>query len=217
MKTKLHYLLLIFIIFSCENDENLAENKNQFELSQVKSTLTSKFSNTSENLPMILPDNFIWGINGHPATQSAYIDRGSTIDMQFDLINEHLLSYYRVDISTNSAGNLITPPFRQSKFDELVQNLPNNVKLLPVLRFSSFDFESTEEQLYERAVIQGKGFTDTYGNFFETIAIGNEEELRCTKEDLGGNCIKQVLLKDTNGNDQSGNLESHYDIPYLKK
>ena len=214
MKIKLYYLFLIFIIFSCENYENLTEN--QIELDQVKSSQTSRMSGTDDNLPMILPNNFIWGINGHPLSQAAYRDGGSTANMQVDLISEHMLSYYRIDFPTDSVG-LIMHQYQRDEFTELINNLPNNIKLLPVLTFSAFDFQFSEDELYQKAKTQAEGFMIHYKDYFEYVAIGNEEELRCTTKDLEGNCIEQILLKDSLGNNQSGDTLSHYNLLSLKK
>ena len=197
MKNNIYYLFIIITIFSCEDYETLTENPN--ELVQVKSSLTLKTTSTNGNLPMILHDDFIWGVNGHPLTQAAYRDGGSSIEMQIDILNEHLFSYYRMDISTDSLGQ-IKFPYQRDKFSELVNKLPNNIKILPVLTFSAFDFQFSEEVLYQRAKIQAEGFMGYYQQYFNYIEIGNEED-----------------NKAINGSNYTGDSINHYDLNKLTK
>src|SRR5690606_36683770 len=78
--------------------------------------------------PIELPQDFVWGINGHPITNHDYAV--GSIKHQIELLKEHQLEYYRVDITTFDDGTLNNTPLN---FDELLKvSEKEGIKILPI-------------------------------------------------------------------------------------
>lgn len=141
--------------------------------------------------PIELPEDFIWGINGHPITNHDYAV--GSIQHQIDLLKEHQLEYYRVDITTFDDGTVNNNP---AKFDELLKlSKKEGIKILPIIKIDRqlADYSHTTEQAYTLGKKQAFGFASKYGSYFEYYELGNEQE-------------NKVILKDRNGTSTS-----HYD------
>src|SRR5690606_9299240 len=109
-----------------------------------------------------------------------------SISHQIELLKEHQLEYYRVDITTNDDGSVNTYP---AKFDELLRlTTEKGIKILPVIKIDKqlADYSHTTEQAYSLGRKQANGFITKYGNVFEYYELGNEQENR-------------ILYKNTNG------------------
>jgi hypothetical protein len=134
--------------------------------------------------PIEVSDNFIWGINGHPITNLDYAV--GSIPHQIELLKEHQLEYYRIDITTTDDGTINTYP---AKFDELLKvTAEKGIKILPVIKIDKQldDYSHTAEQAYSLGRKQVNGFITKYGDGFDYYELGNEQENR-------------IIYKDTNG------------------
>jgi hypothetical protein len=134
--------------------------------------------------PIEVTDNFIWGINGHPITALDYTV-GSILH-QIELLKEHQLEYYRVDITTNDDGSVNTYP---AKFDELLRlTTEKEIKILPVIKIDKqlADYSHTTEQAYSLGRKQANGFITKYGNSFDYYELGNEQENRILNKNANG-------------------------------
>lgn len=134
--------------------------------------------------PIEVAEDFIWGINGHPITNHDYAV--GSIKHQIDLLKEHQLEYYRVDITTFDDGTINTYP---AKFDELLTiATQNGIKILPVIKIDKQlgDYSHTKEEAYKLGRNQTYGFITKYENHFDYFELGNEQENRIIHENVNG-------------------------------
>ncbi len=118
-------------------------------------------------------DQLIFGINGHPLNQVAYIK--TSVSTQMDMLKHYGMNYYRVDIGTDFEGNIR----EQKKFDNLIAGVNNaNVKILPTLYLRGMDYAQSESANFTQGKILGKGFAAKYGQHFDYYELGNEYDLK---------------------------------------
>ncbi len=160
------------------------------------SEVEQKSIRKSNSYPVEVADNFIWGINGHPITHLDYVV--GNIEHQITLLKEHLLEYYRVDITTRNNGAIDTYP---DKFEELLKIAnKHQIKILPIIKIDKQlgDYSHTKEEAYNMGREQAHGFVKKYGSHFEYYELGNEQE-------------NKIIFKDKNGT-----ATEHYDYQKLK-
>lgn len=136
--------------------------------------------------PVKVSDNFIWGINGHPVTALDYTD--GDLNQEFELLNEHQFEMYRIDIRTDSSGNVVWHPER---FDELLSKSVDEVKILPIIIIDQFikEYALTPDQAFALGKRQSQGFVRKYGNHFEYYELGNEQERKIIFPNVNGSSI----------------------------
>lgn len=128
-------------------------------------------------------DDFVWGINGHPIWSYDY--ENAPLEQQISLLKEHQFDYYRIDINTDTSGNI--KPSRLERFEKLMKlSVSNNLKILPILRvyehLENVNFEVSPDQAYQMGFRQAKGFVEKYGHHFEYYELGNEMDIKTIKE-----------------------------------
>ncbi|WP_281991690.1 DUF4214 domain-containing protein [Aquimarina aggregata] len=195
MKVKTYYLAYLLLFISCEKDVFEESNENNIRLENSISSKTTG-DNLNNNLPLILSENFKWGVSGHPFTTTEYrppipnqnLDEYS--NLQIDLLKEHQFDYYRINYETDSTGKIKGYDQFQSYFHEvLTEKLNgNDIKILPVLEVYEFDFDLEDRQLYDTGYTITKGFLENYDSNFKAddlgykyIAIGNELDNKSIK------------------------------------
>jgi hypothetical protein len=117
-----------------------------------------------------LHKNFIYGINGHPLNQDAYMNN---LNLQIKLIKDLHCKYYRVDVPLDSNGFVSKP----EKFLSLIKTFKkNSIKILPVLVFHSSVYSKNNiNRAYENGFNYGSNFIRLYGRYFNYYEVGNEE------------------------------------------
>src|SRR5690606_18795000 len=139
-------------------------------------------------LPVDVSEGFIWGINGHPIEDRDYVP--SPLSTQLSLLKEHQMTYYRIDVNTTVNGKLKSIDNRESRFQELLEEAEKlNIKILPVLKFYRDHFENkifNEKEAYETGKHQALIFANTYKDYFDYYAIGNELDIRTQLPDTEG-------------------------------
>ncbi|MDR6341391.1 hypothetical protein HNQ91_004464 [Filimonas zeae] len=125
--------------------------------------------------PLVVADGFIWGINGHPLTQEAY---KNNIELQLNLVQKMGMSYYRVDVPTDTNGVVI----QQAVMDELLhKSAARNISLLPMLYLTGWQKSSNEADAFRRGRKIGFSFASVYSSHFHYYEMGNEEERKILK------------------------------------
>lgn len=136
----------------------------------------------------------MWGINGHPLTQKDY--SYSTWEDQFRYLKDLGLESYRFDVLLNSEGFVKN----EKQFLELIKKLKNEgISPFPVLMQSGFNTKDTIE-IYKLSYYQGRNFARRYGDDFQYIEVGNEED------------NKMIL-----SNKVDGTKKAHYDKKIASK
>lgn len=119
---------------------------------------------------------FIWGINGHPVTNLDYVK--TDLEQDLSLLKEHQFTFYRFELRTNQDGQL---RIHSERFRELIENSTKyGIEILPVFLINEFlgNYQISQEEAYNRGYRQMKGFAESYGNYINYYALGNEQELR---------------------------------------
>ena len=126
-------------------------------------------------------NNFIWGINGHPLSQIAYIN--SDLDTQFALIKKLGLTYYRIDIPTDKNGNISN----SASFVKIMNSAKaHQIKILPVFYLVGFDPTTDASTAFNNGKNLGSSISKKYGNYFDYYELGNEEEFKIMKPNSDG-------------------------------
>ena len=130
-------------------------------------------------LPKEFDENFIWGINGHPIWSHDY--ENAPLEQQISLLKEHQFDYYRIDVYTDSNGNVIQSKVK--RFEELLKLAKkNNIKILPGLSvyksLENIQFQITEDEAYDMGYKQAKSFLIKYSDFFDYYVLGNELDIK---------------------------------------
>lgn len=134
--------------------------------------------------PIVVANNFIWGINGHPLTNVDYTV--GSIESQLALLKEHQLEYYRIDITTDEDGIINTYP---DKFDELIEKANQlQIRILPIIKIDNHldKFNISAEEAYDLGKRQMAGFIKNYGKHFEYYELGNEQENKIINANSNG-------------------------------
>lgn len=119
----------------------------------------------------------IWGITGHPISQEAYLHQQSNFNNaiadQLDLLKKCGLTWYRVDVPTDTNGNVQNfYPFEDLKKQAGIKG----IKLLPLLYLVGLDYNRSAADMYNLGLKCGKNFAVQHGRFFTHYEIGNEQE-----------------------------------------
>ena len=195
----------VFFFTSCEKDIIPDSSK--------KIDFEKKGERPSHNiqLPANLPNDFIWGINGHPTVADGEAYHGNeNQDFQINLLQRHQIEYYRINFKVNQNGSFedsndaIRFASLKNKIFQVNQN-GGNIKLLPVVQvWNHIDFNLSENDNYENGKALAVGFNIVTEDYFDIFSLGNEIVLR-----------EGVLLPTTPiGN---GTEASHYDLIKLDK
>lgn len=148
-------------------------------------TITEKKSvKESYDLPVETPDKFIWGINGHPVTTLDYTNRDLATEL--GIIDEHQFDMYRVDVRTDSLGEVVWYPKR---FEELLSmTKEKKLKLLPIIIIDQFikEYNLSPEEAYALGKKQTQGFVRKYGKYFDRYELGNEQERKIIYPNVNG-------------------------------
>lgn len=131
-------------------------------------------------LPVNISSDFIWGINGHPIEDKAYLP--ISIEKQLDLLSEHQMTFYRIDVNTLQDGGINTKDNRNVRFENLLkESEKRGVSILPVIKFYNIHLENqvfTSDEAYNKGKNQGQGFASRYGEYFDYYGLGNELDLK---------------------------------------
>jgi hypothetical protein len=112
---------------------------------------------------------FVWGINGHPLTQSAYYNN---IDDQVSQINDLKLKSYRFDVLLDSDGYAQ----KEQLFSRLLIKLKaNGIAALPVLMQSGLK-GLDNQSVYQKSYRQGQNFAGRYGQSLSVLEVNNEAD-----------------------------------------
>jgi len=112
---------------------------------------------------------FVWGINGHPLTQTAYYNN---VDDQIHQINDLGLKSYRFDVLLDSNGYAK----KDQLFNQLLGKLKaNQITALPVLMQSGLKgLDNTS--VYKKSYLQGQNFAARYGKYLSVLEVNNEAD-----------------------------------------
>ena len=157
-------------------------------------------SSLSVNPPdsALYPDNFIssknylikanpllFGINGHPLTQEAYLQ--NSLNAQAALIKELNLNYYRVDMLLNDAGKIADG----LRFQQLVQKFrEEKIKILPVILNSSWEKLTEASDCFLLGQSIGEKFALKFHKFGNHYELGNEEDSKLLDAKFDGNLVQ---------------------------
>ena len=146
----------------------------------------------------------IWGVNGHPDNQSAYL---GNIDLQLNLMQEIGMNYYRVDMGTGN-GELVGTNL--TRFNELMTKCQQKgITVLPVLiNHDWYASNYTRDDAYYVGHQLGYGFASRYGSNFHTYELGNEEE---------GYSLKFTWGADSSKNYWAGEVTTDYEPALIDK
>jgi hypothetical protein len=114
------------------------------------------------------PDT-IWGVNGHPFSQSPYYD--ISIGEQLDLVSELGVGWYRVDLSSEAFTA------ETGRLDELLaESLHRGIRILPVLVSSPSgrSLKATPQQIHDAAFTFGRTVADRYRGRITHWELDNE-------------------------------------------
>jgi hypothetical protein len=139
------------------------------------------------NTPVKTTDNFIWGINGHPVTTLDYAV--GNLKQEFKLLKEHQFDMYRIDIRTDSSGNVVWYPER---FEELLsESVKEKVDILPIIIIDQLinEYTLSPEEAYMLGKKQTKGFVRKYGKYFDYYELGNEQERKIILPNVNGSLM----------------------------
>jgi len=137
--------------------------------------------------------NFVWGINGHPLTQKAYLNN---LDEQIKSLNDLKVSSYRFDVLLDPQGNAK----KESQFIEVLSKLKsNNISTLLVLMQTGLKGLDAQG-IYQASFDQGKNFATKYGDIISVVEISNEAD-------------NKILLP----GDLTGLKEADYDLAKAQK
>lgn len=127
--------------------------------------------------------NFAWGINGHPVWSKDY--ESIPLQQQINLLKEHQLDFYRINIPMLANGEVSTD--QKERFKKLL-NLAdsNDIQILPILgvykHLEDVDFRVNNSKAFEMGFKQAKGFLDQYGKHFHYYELGNEMDIKTIRE-----------------------------------
>lgn len=189
MKTNKYFIFLFLtLLFSCSKYEidEPTSNLKVVEFQDSQSKLSS-----NQNLPINLPNDFIFGVNGSPVGQEIYKDDIS-INKQYELINEHNFDYYRFPINYQTLAPLYYLNIAS------VKSFLLNHNVLPVLNDVP-DFTLDEDQNYQSGFLKAKRISEYLGNSINYYEVGNELDIMC-------------LI-----NEKDGNLPTDYDYEKIQK
>lgn len=171
LKSLLLPFLFLFIL-SCISDDLT-------ERSEKNENLTLNKSNTVSTIdpPPNLPNDFLWGINGHPAKYDGGVYLTSR-GLQKTLIKEHQFDIYRISLGIKADGSL------RFDSDEIAYNdylnsfadMPDLKVLCVPLVHHLIDYSpsATQAQNYIKGKTLGEGFMKTTNNRFKYVGLGNE-------------------------------------------
>lgn len=126
------------------------------------------------DLPIRVDSPFAWGINGHPEADPAYF---SNVPLQFSLIKQLQVGYYRFDVGFDNNGQAVSYAGNFSTL--LSEAVANNIQLVPTINILSpaqlwalsADSAFTIGQQY------GQNCSSVYGSYFNYYQLGNEEDI----------------------------------------
>ncbi len=185
MKHLLLTLALLGIMIGCQENELLTDK----ELEELNLNSSAVLPN---KLPIVVPNDFIWGTNGHPiATDKPYYDDTNplhNISYQLERLKEHQIDLYRVDLVTWPVGTPNIPigtPKKISELNKLI-NLTsspayNSIKIFPIIMGNShINYQANITTNYNLGYDQVEGVLSTngYAGDFEYIALCNELDLK---------------------------------------
>jgi hypothetical protein len=135
------FLFLSFLLLKCDN--NLVELPSEESLSTIQNRGNMQLMATmglSATIPADVSPDFIWGINGHPLTQTNYNNNvigtpAQSLRYQFLLARELGTTYYRIDLNVDDNGVLkqSTAPDWIKGADLFNEAPGSGITLLPVL------------------------------------------------------------------------------------
>lgn len=186
-----------FFITSCE-EEFISEIENP--QTETSNNHYSKSGGTpSVELPINLSNDFIWGINGHNGNASVDYVSSPNCELEIELLNEHQITHYRVDVYTDSLGKVKD---NIDRFEELVNlAFSNEIEIVPVIIIRDhFDnLNVSEIQAFNLGRNQARGFAREYKNKLNYYSLGNEHD-------------RDLLLTNNQGYDLPGMEVTDYDF-----
>jgi hypothetical protein len=199
-KTSFLRYLILFGILSCDKDEfKPLAGETQFSQETVQ---TSKYTNTGaregisdesyngrpELLPINVPNDFIWGMNGHPATQEAFKEN---VSLQITMLKELNINHYRIDVSLGFQGEMTQEV--QTHFENIKSAAKQNaIDLVVVLNGPT---GHGNEELMNWTTQQAEDIGYTIGNTFASAykddnvhyyELGNELEIPAIMNNASG-------------------------------
>lgn len=194
----IYYIIsLIFVFSGCKSVASYYKKTNQqytFTTLKNKTTPQKTFS-TNFQAPVSLPEDFIWGINGHTIDVPSYIFLGS-LDLQMDFLKELQLSHYRINVTLNEEGEVdYWKGDTQRWHNTLSKSNAAGIQIFPVILPRKFDFSISKQEAFTKAKKQTAGFAKKYGNQLDHYALGNEMDLYIDFDGKDGSKIEHYDLK----------------------
>jgi hypothetical protein len=171
------------IISSCNKDA---------DLKPISDTVAIKSMSTADNLLMatsaptsnLTGSGLMLGINGHMG-DVPYLATSPT--KQIQILKDRGLSWYRLNIQTNSDGTASS----SNLLEQLQAAATNNgVKILPMLYLRTLNYSDSESESFQKGKTLGANFAAKYGKYFTYYNLGNDLEL-------------ELLLSNKTGQSQS--------------
>lgn len=166
-------------------------------------------------MPVVsVPEDFVWGINGHIGYGNHYeypdYKWNGSFQLQKDLILEHQIDFYRINVRTDSNGELTysssNNTLHNTPFETILQlSEMHDFQLLVILEFNINYDKVTLTQAYNLGYQKANGFVSNYGNRVNYYVLGNELDRSVTR------------INPITGNIYDGDLLSHYDVAKFNK
>lgn len=147
----------------------------------------------------------VFGVNGHPLTQTAY--QLDTYNQQIQVLQQLYQQYYRVDVPLNPdrSGRIHDLNPALFNFSSILHILNmNGLTMLPIIFPTAVNSNNyTISQLYQLSYEEGTRWTRLYGSLFSVIELDNEQDNVCIKPGVNGislddynrSCIDRVVAK----------------------
>lgn len=197
MKKIVIYIAAVFFLTGCKGVAyyyNQSKNKFEFDKKTEASNKKPQLKLKARS-PIVLPQDFIWGINGHTIDTPSYTANGS-LDLQMQLLNELQLTHYRTNVTLDIEGEVNYWEGDIKRWQEtLLKSKKAAVKIFPVILLRNFDFKQSTVDAFETAKKQTAGFAKKYGNQLDHYALGNEMDLYIDFDGKDGSKIEHYDLK----------------------
>lgn len=177
-------ILLFSILNSCSKDDTLQiesiSEKDVTDVTKVDLTKTKNNTTLSKafNSPPFLGETFMWGVNGHTMTGPEYRGDTSWTSEQLDILEEHQIGYYRINIKTDENGRFTIFGSDEARWDHLVQEAnQKGISIVPLFQLADYNDDWSLEEAYNSGYRKGSGFARFYGNYIDYYNISNEKDI----------------------------------------
>ncbi len=194
MRKALTFIILALMFNSCGSSLSSIVAADDYAFKKTSTIARYDRSMQPKKSPVTLASQFIWGINGHPIDSPAYFADNSTA-LQYNLLNEFQMDYYRINVITDENGQVtIYPSYARRWKETLAASVKNKVKLLPVFHLKDYDPTMTIDEAYKIAKKKAYGFASAHKDYFDYYELGNERDLRLIFPNTDGDKIEHYDL-----------------------